>query len=295
MNGIKGRNVKKYITRFCVIALLLYVTFEIWSSSQWLSVEHFSMTSDKVQKSIRLVVLSDLHDVQFGEMNQELIDTIIGQKPDLVLIVGDMLNRNSKNPERIIQLVKNLTATIPVYYALGNHEEDYVEQKGNQLIDELHQAGANVLDKQYADIRVQNNEVRIGAMYQYLVQGEKSDAVYMQDEGYQFMKQFADTNRFTLFLSHRPESFLWMRDKDKNKWKIDAVFSGHTHGGQVRLPFVGGLYGAEQGLFPKYSDGKYQVSGSQFFVTRGLGTNWQLLPRLWNRPQVMVVEVWKSQ
>lgn len=277
--------------RMIVIVVLVYIMFEIWSSARWLSVEYFSMSSDKVKESFRIVVLSDLHNTQFGKDNQKLISKIEEQNPDLILMLGDMLNENSKNPDKVTHLVKKLVKEVPVYYSFGNHEEEYIKKNRNELLTQLNQAGAVVLDKKYEDIIVKENEIRIGAMYEYAFKTAQSDREYKDSEGYQVMTEFENTDSLTLFMTHRPEAFLWSYGKDKDNWRIDGVFSGHVHGGQMRLPFIGGLYGIEQGWFPEYYDGKYELGDSQFFITRGLGTNLQPVPRVWNRPQIMVVDV----
>ncbi|MDO4556607.1 MAG: metallophosphoesterase, partial [Lachnospiraceae bacterium] len=251
----------------------------------------FQMSSDKITKSFRVVVLADLHDHEFGKENDELVKKIAGQNPDLILMAGDMINGSSKDAHIAVGLVRKLSSYASIYYALGNHEIEYSNIMGDEYIKELEDAGAVVLDQEYEDIEIQGNKIRIGAMYDYAFSLTDKEEEYHNQDSYKFLSDFTDTRYFKIYITHRPEAFAWSIGEGKDNWDMDVVFSGHIHGGQVVLPFLGGLYGAEQGWFPDYVDGKYQLGTSVFFVTRGLGSNVQLLPRMFNLPQIMVVTI----
>ena len=235
------------------------------------------------------MIISDLHSYEFDDSNEKLFQLIRQQSPDLILILGDMLNSDSVDSHVICEVLENLGGPVPVYYALGNHELDYMEHSP-QLIQELEAAGAKVLDLEYEDIEVNGQKIRIGGMYDYAFALDGNNTVdrgRMDPEVYDFLTDFQDTDHFKLMLSHRPDSFIF-GDASKT-WNIDLVVSGHTHGGQVVLPIFGGLYGGDQGWFPEYVHGVYERDNMSLFVTSGLSSNKKAVPRFNNPPEIAVV------
>ena len=282
--------------RWKIVFLIFFIGagligIELYRSSKVLSPEYFQFQTKKVKKPFRIAVISDLHDQQFGKKNQKLIRLIKKENPDMVLMVGDMLDKDSANAQIPIYLVERLSKLAPVYYALGNHEIDYEKKKGGGYRKELLKAGAHILDRTYEDIMIKGNPVRIGGMFDYAFSLTENEKEYQRSPEYSFLKDFEDTDQLKLYVTHRPEAFFWSVGKGKNNWDLDVVFSGHIHGGQVVLPVLGGIYGAEQGWFPEYVDGKYELNQSTLFVTRGLGSSDQKIPRFFNLPQLMVIDV----
>ena len=240
-------------------------------------------------------MVSDLHDGIFGENNKRLVSKIKECKPDLILFDGDMINEESKNLQTAITLVKRLHETAPVYYALGNHERGYLDRRTSDFYGELKKAGAVILEKNYEDIKVKGNTIRIGGLYEYAfaVDDEgKMSKKNMKSELRNFLTNFEDTSVFKIMMSHRPDSFIFGQAADT--WKIDLAVSGHAHGGQVILPGMGGLYGADQGWFPKYVDGIHHFKTvKNMIITRGLGSDKEKLPRFNNIPEIVVIDLKK--
>ena len=142
------------------------------------------------------------------------------------------------------------------------------------------------MDKQYIDIEIKGEKVRIGGIYGYVLSPDK-----VKGEEQFFMEEFQDTDRFKILLSHMPKGLLlW---KSREYWDVDLVFSGHVHGGQVRLPFVGGLYDPEEGYFPTYTKGMFECGKGTMILSAGLGSS-QGIPRINNLPEVVVCEVKKK-
>lgn len=277
----------------CVIFLLLLFAYEVWMSYHLLKVNsyHFSeqIFSNQTEESIKLVVLSDLHDHEFGKQNQKLINRVAVQSPDLILLCGDILNEDSENAKVPCTLIAGLKNMAPVYFAFGNHEYGY-QKSHPELTQELETAGAVVLDETYVDLDVRGREIRLGAMYDYAFAAEGNESMEgSQSEEKQYLEEFQDTNRFKIMMAHRPDSFVF-GDASK-RWDIDLVISGHDHGGQVVIPFLGGLYGGDQGWFPKYIHGMYKKDKMCIFVTSGLGSNRKRLPRFHNPPELAVVSI----
>lgn len=278
---------------FTIFAILIAV--EIIISYKCLTVTDYKIKSDKIKETTKIVLISDLHNSQFGSKNKRLVDKIQKQDPDLILMDGDMLNEDGKNAQTAVELISALKKTAPVYYALGNHEIAYRQRRDKNLYQKLQKAGAKVVEKEYEDIKVRSNKIRIGGLYEYAfaVDGagnmvKKSIPSKVRD----FLMDYENTDAFKIMLSHRPDSFVFGQAADT--WKIDLVVSGHVHGGQVRIPGKGGLYGGDQGWFPEYTDGIHHFKTvNHMIITRGLGSDKEKLPRFHNIPEIVVIRLEK--
>lgn len=271
-------------------ALLLYVFASLWLSTNHLSIHSYNFPTAKTDQQVTLAVISDLHGHEFGRDNEELAERIKGQSPDLILMDGDFLNADSDNADIPCDLIRRLIKTAPVYYALGNHELSYIENGHPELVDELQESGAAVLDKEYVDLEVRGTAIRLGGMYDYAfgIDGSNSAAAAPEDAKV-FMEDFQDTERLKIMMSHRPDSFIF--GDASSYWDVDLVISGHDHGGQVVIPSLGGIYGGDQGWFPEYVHGMYQKDEMHLFVTSGLGSHDQMLKRFNNFPEIAIIKI----
>lgn len=298
---------KTVILLLIILLILIWFVGEILISYHWMKVNRYLVTvrnlphTDAVTDAgFKMVVLSDLHDHEFGKDNEQLIRRVKEQNPKMIILDGDMLNEDSKSDRVPVRLVKGLAEIAPVYYALGNHELDYIgvtEGKKMQkhpedsgLVKDLTDAGACVLEEGYRDVEIGGCKVRIGGMYEYAfaLDGDNS-AENLTGDVRDFLEEFQNTDRYKIMLCHRPDSFVFGDASDY--WKIDLVISGHDHGGQVVIPFKGGLYGGDQGWFPPYVHGLYRTGRIRLFVTSGLSSEKQMLPRWNNRPEIAVLNV----
>ena len=272
-----------------ILLLAVYILISLWVSVNLLTVREFTVEFG-VEHPVKTVVISDLHDHEFGEDNEKLVEKIRQISPDLILMDGDMLNAESENADVPLTLIEALRDTAPIYYALGNHEIGYIENGHSELTEQLEEAGAVVLDKEYTDLDVNGTQIRLGGMYDYAFGlNGNNDAAAAPDDTLNFLQDFQNTDRLKIMLAHRPDSFIF---GDASKvWDVDLVISGHNHGGQVVLPFLGGLYGGDQGFFPKYVHGMYEKDNFQMLVTSGLGSDRQKLPRFNNPPEIAVLEI----
>lgn len=268
--------------------LILACLASIWVSYNWLTVTHFTVRSSKISEPFRIVLVSDLHEHQFGRDNEKLAEKIREQSPDLIVIDGDMINGDSENADTAVELVRALKEAAPVYYSFGNHEYSYMEAGHEDLTEELEAAGAVVLNYQSIDIDVKGNQIRLGGLYEYGFEtGMQSEEE--NERAIPYLEEYTDTDRYLIMCAHRPESFYPWDMADQ--WGIDLVLSGHLHGGQVIIPGVGGLYNSLDGFFPKFDYGQYKLGDSDMVITRGLGSNPKMLPRFNNPPEIAVVEV----
>lgn len=279
-----------------VIAIAVFIKVEIYISYNSLEAEEYIISSDRINSEVKLALISDLHDHTFGEKNEELVQMLKGQGPDLILMAGDMINDISKDSHVAMELIEQVKDIAPVYYSLGNQEEDYIGRGTSDLLNELKEAGAIVLDESYQDIQVNGNAIRLGGMYDYAFALDGNNTTTkesMRPSLYQFLTDFQDTDSYRLMMAHRPDSFIF-GDAAKT-WDIDLVVSGHNHGGQVILPVLGGIYGGDQGWFPKYVDGIHHFKTvKNMIITRGLGSGKEKLPRFNNKPEVVIIHLEKE-
>lgn len=253
-------------------------------SQKCLIVRQYTYRNPKIVAPIRAVQLTDLHNYQYGRDNQRLIAKIQKQKPDVIFMTGDMLNEDEDRTDILLHLVREARAIAPVYFSLGNHEVGYEKTYGEgDLTEQLEAAGAVVLEKEYVDTKIAGQEVRIGGVYGYLLPEDWEDGSEQR-----FLEAFVQTERLKILLSHVPEGLLlW---KSMEYWDVDLVFSGHVHGGQVRVPFVGGLFDPEEGFFPTYTRGMFSCGNGTMILSAGLGSS-RGIPRVNNLPEIVVCDI----
>lgn len=273
-----------------LIVLFLFVCSgaSLWLSANALTVRKYEVTTENAAGAVRLAVLSDLHDHEFGEGNRELIKKVREQQPDGILLAGDFLNKDSADAGIVCELIRGLAETAPVYAALGNQEMMYMENGNPDLIVELEESGAKVLDRTYEDLEIKGTKLRVGGMYDYAFGlNGKDETEAASNKVKEFLTEFQDTDRVKILMAHRPDSFIF--GDASSAWKIDLVVSGHLHGGQVVVPFLGGVYGGDQGWFPEYVHGMYQKDEMKLCITSGLGSQKKAVPRFNNLPEIVIL------
>lgn len=276
----------RFVKYFVIVIIICVLVFcvDLLLSQKYISITSYICENNKIKQNFKIAHLTDLHNYQFGSKNQRLISKVKAEAPDVIFMTGDMLNADEERPEIMTDLIRQLVLIAPVYASLGNHELEYMQLYGNRdLIAQMEETGAVVLDKEYLDMEINGQEVRLGGVYGYVLSPDDKE-----DPEQTFMKEFQDTDRFKILLSHVPEGLLlW---KSMEHWDVDLVFSGHVHGGQVRIPFVGGLYDPEEGYFPTYTKGMFECGNGTMVLSAGLGSS-RGVPRVNNLPELVVCEV----
>ncbi len=269
-----------------IVCGIIFIILNLILSQKYISVTRYEYKNPRITEDFRVVHLTDLHNYQFGTKNRRLVEKVREETPDLIFLTGDMLNEDETRTDICIDLVEKLVKIAPVYVSLGNHEIEYMNRVGNNnLISEIEQAGAVVLNEQYIDMEINGVPARLGGVYGYVLAPDET-----KNSEQVFMEEFQDTDRFKILLSHVPEGLLlW---KSMEYWDVDLVFSGHVHGGQVRLPFVGGLYDPEEGYFPTYTKGMFKCGNGTMILSAGLGSSRGRL-RINNFPEMVVCEIGK--
>ena len=277
---------KKFI--FLAIAAAVLVALVIWIAwgNTALELNTYTISSSKLPQSFdgyRIAHVSDLHNAEMGKENGKLLTMLRDAGPDMIAITGDLIDSRNTDIEVALQFVREAVKIAPCYYVTGNHEarvNEYGELKAG-----MEAAGVTVLE----DVKTKIS-----------MEGETITLIGVNDPSYQTDYLFGDSETvmntkleelhsekdgFTLLLSHRPELFDTYVDQD-----VDLVLSGHAHGGQFRLPFIGGLVAPNQGLFPEYDAGIYTEGNTNMLVSRGVGNS--ILPfRINNRPEVILIEL----
>ena len=275
-----------------VVVICLIGVYELYISYNKISVSDYNIKSNKINDSVSIVTISDLHDNQLGENNENLINEINSLSPDIILCVGDGVNSYSKDSKVVTSLMKQLCKNNKVFYSLGNTDIDYIEAGTSDLVKELENVGVTVLNNEYRDINIKGNKIRIGGMYAYAfgLNGNNNVAKDSMEEGvYDFLTDFQDTENYKIMMAHRTDSFIF--GNASKVWDVDLVVSGHNHGGQVVIPFVGGLYGGDQGWFPKYDKGLFDLNKIKILISSGLGSGKQKLPRFNNPCEVVDLKI----
>lgn len=277
--------------KLLVLALLVVVSATLlwnhWTKNELQTVSY--EVPAPISAPLRIAHLSDLHSWSFGENNGELVELVKTQSPDLILMTGDMLDMTDAEPAVACELIRKLAEFAPVYYGYGNHEKAWERKNGKLLAPALTEAGATVLDCTYADVEIKGQLLRLGGYHAYYRRPHMStdDPEQMELEE-AFYEAFEDTERYKILLSHIPTAWLdWGLMDD---YPVDLVLTGHYHGGQVRLPLIGGLVAPYVGWFPEYTEGMYVGEKATVILSTGLGSS-PGIPRVNNPPQLVVVDL----
>lgn len=264
-----------------------------YAQNQWFIVTHYNLNmqvdsisratqvlDESLEHKLRIVHLSDLHSARFGKDQGRLIAKVSRLEPDLVVITGDLVDSKVVDFEAIATLVRGLKVYAPVYISFGNHEAwGLSDQERLTFQGQLEKDGATVL----------RNEWVLGPSDLPVVLGGLDDPTLTPWDQFEDLPDpIKDLKTFaplSILLSHRPEKL-----QVYAQMGVDLVLSGHAHGGQVRLPFVGGLVAPDQGLFPTYDAGLFYRNKTAMIVNRGLGNS--IIPlRLFNYPEIVCITI----
>ena len=267
-----------------VLVLALWI---IWDN-QRIVVTSFEVESERLPESFddyRIVQVSDLHNDEFGEDNAKLLAIIKEEKPDIIAITGDLLDSRRTSVEKALNFATKAVQIAPCYYVTGNHESR-MDEEYEQLETGMKNAGVTVLRNETVTLEKGGEQITIAGLDdpRFVIATDrvlKMEAVI--GEVLAGILKEVPEERFTLLLSHRPELFAMYCDQG-----LDVVLSGHVHGGQVRIPYIGGIIGPGQGILPDYDAGLYMADGTTMVLSRGLGQS--IIPfRVNNPPELVVV------
>ena len=264
-----------------LLVLALALSWALYDSNCRLMTERFTVPLSRLPESfegLKIVQLSDLHGAEFGQDNQDLIEAVRREEPDLILLTGDLLDRFRETPHAYaVDLGRRLTSVAPTYFVTGNHE--WALPGTRELKTALTEAGVVVLSNQFLPLE-RNGETLVLAG----IDDPNGFADQKTPEELAAEVQAAFPDTCWLLMAHRNDRFL----SQYSLLGADLVISGHGHGGIIRLPFTDGLLSTDRTLFPSYTAGLYEAGGSTLFVSRGLGNSGPSF-RLFNPPEVAVL------
>lgn len=201
-----------------------------------------------------------------------------------------MIDRSADQTDvqELLRLIERLHEIAPVYFAPGNHELEYM-QTDTSLLTQVTEAGAVIVNDSYVDVTIAGQPLRIGGTMGHAFYFGRSEEEFSSSPEYQFLKAFEDTDVPKICLAHMPDTFIF--NGAYNLWNVDLVLSGHTHGGLIRLPFIGGMYAPMQGWFPEYDRGYFRLGEHmQMLISAGLSGH-GMIPRINNPPEIVVIDL----
>lgn len=268
---------------FCVA--IVFLGYNIYQN------QHFEVNEITIKcetlpddfQGFKIVQVSDLHNAEFGENNSELLSVIKEQSPDIIVITGDIVDSRRTNVQIARDFVNDASKIAPVYYVTGNHES---RVKIEDEIDNV-KLNENVIVLHNKDIFIEKGEsvIQLIGVDDPDYNAVSDSTEYMNNR----LEKYCNNEYFKILLSHRPELFEVYVENEMN-----VIFSGHAHGGQFRLPFIGGVIAPHQGFFPKYDAGLfYATNDATMVISRGLGDS--IIPlRINNPPELVVVTLEKN-
>ncbi|MBP3917212.1 metallophosphoesterase [Clostridium sp.] len=279
---------QKKVLLFIVIVSIILFAFFNWQNNS-IIISEMVFKNDTIPESFngyKILQISDLHNKEFGSKQNKILAKIEKINPDIIVITGDLIDSNNTNIDIAMELINGAINIAPIYYVSGNHEAcsgSYDDIKFN-----LENSGVVVLDNQKIEVFNDSDSIDIIGL---------ADTAFIESDWLEYggnaeTKNLLNTltegsTNFKILLSHRPELF----DIYSNS-NLNLIFSGHAHGGQFRLPFIGGLIAPDQGFFPKLTEGIHTSNDTSMIISRGLGNS--IIPvRILNRPELIVVTLSK--
>lgn len=272
----KAKKVFVYLFALGVISLIIALP----GISYDVEITNYDFKSDKISGKIRVVFISDLHSCHYGENQTELTNSIKELNPDVVLLGGDIFDDDI--PPRDAEIfIRYCASQCPTYYVAGNH--DFWSNNIEELKQKTRDAGAVVLQGDCSTLAIGHDTINICGVDDPTE--IKNDSLMQQ---LQYADAKADKKHYTILLSHRPEIVDMYKE-----FSFDLILAGHAHGGQWAIPFLlkNGLLAPDQGLFPKYTNGLYEIGHSKMIVSRGLAKESTRVPRIYNTPEIVYIEL----
>ncbi|MHB8061713.1 MAG: metallophosphoesterase [Ruminiclostridium sp.] len=264
-----------FIINVVLIICLLYFSSNI-------GITRYSIASNRLLpdfEGYKILQISDFHNGSFNGGTEVLVQKVISEKPDIIVLTGDIIDETAINLSVVSKLVSQLVLIAPVYAVSGNHDIWY--EKFSKLQEMLESKGVVLLENKKVTLIRGNSHINLFGIGDPETWKDTSSDVYLEKT----MSLLKPEQGYNILLFHRANMFDMIKGKG-----YQLVLTGHMHGGQIQIPFVGGLISPQQDRrwFPKYTDGRWEEAGTVMVVSRGLGNNVPV-PRILNPPEVVVV------
>ncbi|MGN1050746.1 MAG: metallophosphoesterase [Acutalibacteraceae bacterium] len=278
------RKPKNKIIAVLIALLCLFIICDLFISNNLPTVSKYEISSEKVSKGFSFVFISDLHNKEFGKENKRLIEKIQKLNPDFVCLGGDFVNLDEKERDVAVEFFNNISRKHTCFMCLGNHETEYYDT--SSLLKDIKSSGVTLLENEMVEYRTNSGEkITVGGLSEF----PHNETDFWESDSKKFYRQFLQKNsgdEFCLLLCHFPTYFMYGFSKDK----LDLMVSGHSHGGLIRIPFLGGVFSPDEGFAPKYDKGYFESGGSRMIVSAGL-YNSNSFPRFNNPPDITFIKV----
>lgn len=278
---------KRNIILLCVGVLgVILVVWTVWGNTA-LMVNEISISSERLPASFsgfRIAHLSDLHNTEFGMGNATLLQVLAESSLDIIVITGDLIDAQHTDVDIALDFAEGASKIAPTYCVAGNHEAS--SSQYTVLKDGLDVVGVTVLEDDMIHLNREGESVVLLGLADpnFTIRGDLFNEVPAMVST-KLRSLLENEQEYSLLLSHRPELF-----ETYAACGVDLILSGHAHGGQFRLPLVGGVIAPDQGLFPQYDAGIYSEGSTNMVVSRGLGNS--IIPiRFNNRPEIVLIEL----
>lgn len=279
---------KTFLRRFFVRTAK--IGSSLFIENHLLQVSEYRIVSKKIPTAfngLKIVQLSDLHSKSFGRDNARLLRKIDAEKPDFIVMTGDMVTRTDETHRVFFRTAETLGEKYPCYYVIGNHEQNMEAEELEFFCARLMKLGIHVMNNEKVIIQRKNQNINLYGMwfplkyYKEAKHNSKYTPFCLKDMT--GIMGPCDPERYAILLTHNPLCF-----ETYAKWGADLTFCGHVHGGMIRLPFLGGLLSPDREFFPQYSAGLYERSEKKLLVSRGLGSG-VFGARIFNCPDIVAV------
>lgn len=275
------------IITICAIAVLTLAAVFLYLQNNIIDVTKYELKSNKFNRNIRIVHLSDLHSKPFYKVLKKVKEL----NPDIICITGDYINDKCKNKDKMLDFARELVNIARVYYITGNHERRL--ENFEDLMDELKQTGFIVLQNRVSVLKEDGYELDVLGLDENQADFDdykaRKNGTFVYKDMSPYFKELEKEDGFRLVLSHFPENFMGIKEMNYSQYDFDLQLSGHAHGGQFCLPFIGPVFSPGQGIRPKYAKGSFGTR-PMMIVSRGLG-NAEFPFRLFNHPEIVVVDI----
>ncbi len=285
----KTRN-HRYVLILFLVILVILTSWTIWGNITVGTTLYpiYDANLPSGFEGYKIAQISDLHNAEFGQENSRLLKILQKEAPDIIAFTGDLVDSSHTNLEIAVSFVKRAMEIAPCYYVTGNHEV-WLKEQYSELEKKLEDCGVRVLRNQSEILILGDDKMQlIGIDDPDFSESDSEMSDFTADIVSSEIEDAGDEEDYKILLSHRPEVFNTYVEKN-----INLVLCGHAHGGQFRLPFLGGMVAPNQGLFPKYDSGIYEKESTTMIVSRGIGNS--IIPiRFNNRPEAVMIVLYSS-
>ena len=273
-----------------LVVLLAALAVFLYSQNNIIDLTSYELHSEKIYNEIKIAHLSDLHSKPFRKVIRKLTKI----NPDLIFITGDYINDHAKNKDKMLEYGEELLSIAPVYYITGNHERRL--NFFDEMMTELEAVGFNVLLDRIEEIRLKNNVIQVLGLDENQANFDdykaRKNGTFKYKDNSELFYSLSEKQGYKIVLSHFPENFRAVDENNYSQYDFDLQLSGHAHGGQFILPFIGPVFSPGQGIFPKYARGSFG-DRPRLIVSRGLG-NAEFPFRLFNHPEINIIKLSKE-